>query len=130
MGGGGGPPGPFQPPGTPPLVTRELYATSAVSVDSLWRRLSARCQRTDEEAYVGRAFGQPAHQVPVPLGAQRHVHADVVPELDEAALLIRADPVEHLELELVRRPVETLGPVATDRHQTGVVRRHHRVALA
>ena len=52
-----------------------------------------------QEEDVGGAFGQPAHEVGVPLGAEGDVDADAVALADELALQVAADAVEHLELE-------------------------------
>jgi len=52
-----------------------------------------------QEEDVGRAFGEAAHEVGVPLGAEGDVDADAEALGGEFALEIAADAVEHLELE-------------------------------
>src|SRR5215472_13353869 len=52
-----------------------------------------------EEEDVGGAFGEAAHEVGVPLGAEGNVDADAIALGDELALQVAADAVEHLELE-------------------------------
>src|SRR5207249_2617824 len=82
------------------------------------------------EPEVCRALGEPANQVRVPLRAVRDVDPYLVAGADQTQLLLRAYPVEHLELEVARRAAEPPGPVLGDRDQPGVVRGDHRVAAA
>ncbi len=55
----------------------------------------------DEEG-VGGSFGEAAHEVGIPLGAEGDVDAHVEPVVDEGFLQVAADAVEHLELEGLR----------------------------
>src|SRR6266481_10051884 len=52
-----------------------------------------------QEEEVGGAFGEAAHEVGVPLGAEGDVDAHAVAFVGEAALEIAAYAVEHLKLE-------------------------------
>ncbi len=52
-----------------------------------------------EEEHVGGTFGQTAHEIGVPLGAEGDVDADAEAFSDELALQVATDAVEHLELE-------------------------------
>src|SRR5918998_4956087 len=59
---------------------------------------------SQEEQQVGRALGHPAGQVRVPGRTERDVHADPVTAVHEFLLQVAADPVQELELELLRSP--------------------------
>src|SRR5882762_6993472 len=50
---------------------------------------------------VGGAFGQPPYEVREPVLSKRNVNAHAVAFTHEAALQVRANPVEHLEFELI-----------------------------
>src|SRR5260370_7439290 len=55
----------------------------------------------DEEAEVGGAFGEAAHEVGEPVLAVRDVDADAIAVLDEPALQIGAHSIQHLKFEIV-----------------------------
>ena len=54
-------------------------------------------QVSQQEPDVGRPFGQPAHEVAVPVFAVGQVDADPVPLPQQPFLQIMADAVEQLE---------------------------------
>src|SRR5579875_3300659 len=56
-------------------------------------------QVTGEKEDVGRPLGESPHEVGPPGGAEGDVDAHAEALLDEAALKVAADAVEHLELE-------------------------------
>ena len=65
-------------------------------------RSAVRGERAEEEGQVGGALGHPAHQVAVPVLAERHVDAHLVAAVGDPGLLGGADAVQHLELVAVR----------------------------
>src|SRR4051794_22462844 len=52
-----------------------------------------------EEEDVGRSFGEPAHQVVVPVGAVRRGDQHAIVPGGEVELILGANAIEHLELE-------------------------------
>src|SRR6478609_5247585 len=87
-------------------------------------------ERAQEELQVGRALGHPAHQVAVPVLAERHVDAQLVTAVGDPGLLAGADAVQHLELVAVRRAAVVAGEGLRDVDEPRVVAGHHRVPLA
>ena len=66
-------------------------------------------QRPQEERQVGGALGQPAHEVSVPLRAERYVDPDVIALVGQPSLLGIADAVQHLVLEIVNPAASLTG---------------------
>src|SRR6476661_9920356 len=58
-------------------------------------------QGTQEEQQVGGTFGEPAGEVPVPVGPVRHVYPNGLAGRDQPFLFVRANPEEHLMLPVV-----------------------------
>src|SRR5580692_2140789 len=87
-------------------------------------------QRAQEERHVCRPLGQPPDQVAVPVAAVGQVHPDLRAGAGQPALLGRPDPVQHLELEALRRPRGQRGLRRADLDQPPVVGGQHRVARA
>src|SRR5690606_1043500 len=81
-------------------------------------------------ADVGRAFGQSAQQVAVPVPAVGDVDPHPLPGGGQPELLVGAGAVDHLQL--VALPVAAVpgGQGAGDADQPRVVRGDHRVGLA
>src|SRR4051812_14188802 len=70
---------------------------------------AARGERAQEERQVGRALREPPHEVPIPVCSIRDVNPHTVPFGDQPTLLGLANPVEHLELVLVRLAADAAG---------------------
>src|SRR5947209_969315 len=66
-----------------------------------WLPLSAQ-HVLEDEPEVGRALRQAAHQVGIPMCAERRVHAHPVSLRNQSCLDIAPDAVKHLELEPIR----------------------------
>src|SRR5581483_7914442 len=80
------------------------------SASSLVRnRPSAPDDGAHEEEQVRGALGEPPHQVRVPLGPVRRRDEHAVAAAHEGELELRADAVEHLELEPVAADLLALG---------------------
>src|SRR6185437_16348384 len=68
-----------------------------------------------QESQVCRALGQSPHEIGKPITAVRDVDANAVAILDQSALQICADAIQHLELEgiladlLRRSPADRFG---------------------
>src|SRR3989442_15941615 len=60
---------------------------------SVWPKVA------QDEGDVGRPFGEPPHEVRIPVRAVRDVHPDGVPGSSQRCLQIRADAEQHLKLE-------------------------------
>src|SRR5215213_1797813 len=58
-------------------------------------------QCPQEERQIRGTLGQPAHEVAVPLRAERHVHPDVVALVGQPSLLGITDAIQHLILKIV-----------------------------
>jgi hypothetical protein len=58
-----------------------------------WHQPVSPGQRPQEERQVGRALGEPPHEVPVPLRAERHIYAHLVAHAGQPPLfVIEGDP--------------------------------------
>jgi hypothetical protein len=75
------------------------------------RGRSAAVEGAGEEGYVGGAFGEPTHEVGVPVVPEGHVHADAVFFSLETLAVRKVDAVQHLELE--RRSTTTVRVLST-----------------
>ena len=80
--------------------------------------------------HVGRALGQAPHQVVIPLAAEGRGGEHLVAAPDQLQLQVRADAVEHLELEAVAADPLTLREVDHPVDDALVVGGHRRVPLA
>src|SRR5262245_50417122 len=86
-------------------------------------------QGPDEECQVLRSLRETSHEVAVPLGAVGDVDAHGLAGLGQAALLLGADAVQHLELVAPRAAAVPGGQGGGDLDHPGVVGGDHRVAL-
>src|ERR1700722_16782753 len=67
-----------------------------------WIRFRSAKQIPRDEPDVGGAFGESPHEVRIPRGAVRNVQTQAIAQIDNAALQIAANSIQHLKLELFR----------------------------
>src|SRR3977135_903833 len=65
------------------------------------RAISPAEKMAEEEADVGGALGEAAHEIGEPVLAERDVDADAIAVPDQASLQVGANAVEHLKLEVI-----------------------------
>src|SRR5262245_30334556 len=106
---------------SPPPRSSVVTGGTLVYGVGMWGSRSAPArQRPSEEHDIRGPLGEAAHEIAVPLAAVRHVDAHRVPDLDQPALLVRSDAVEHLEFKCVGRAVEPFRPVLGDGDETRI----------
>jgi len=88
---------------------------------------SAPPEIAQQEQQIGRTLRQSAHEVAVPVLAERHQYPHGQPLSAQGGAEVGADPVEHLDFEAIRGDAPLGGPIADARDQTFVVRREARI---
>src|SRR5208283_3529593 len=84
----------------------------------------------EDEADVGGALGQAAHEVGEPLSAEGHINAHAVAITHKLALEVGAHSIEHLKLKIILGDSLFRGPADGCRNHAGIVRGNRVIETA